>query len=223
MTMNFITELETEFKAKQHPENALPMAKYMKDLFPFFGIKTDERRAIFKSIFKTHQAEINENARAISWELFLKKERELQYCGIELLIKNLKNKYVIDDIIWIEKLLITNSWWDSVDTISKFILGDYLQQFPAEIPTVVARFSNAENIWLNRSVILFQLGYKSQTDFNLLQSLCTKHSNSNEFFIRKAIGWALREYAKTDPEAVRGFVLQSNLKPLSKKEALKNI
>jgi 3-methyladenine DNA glycosylase AlkD len=223
MTMNFITELETEFKAKQHPENALPMAKYMKDLFPFFGIKTDERRAIFKSIFKTHQAEINENARAISWELFLKKERELQYCGIELLIKNLKNKYVIDDIIWIEKLLITNSWWDSVDTISKFILGDYLQQFPAEIPTVVSRFSNAENIWLNRSVILFQLGYKSQTDFNLLQSLCTKHSNSNEFFIRKAIGWALREYAKTDPEAVRGFVLQSNLKPLSKKEALKNI
>lgn len=223
MTMNFITELETEFKAKQHAENALPMAKYMKDLFPFFGIKTDERRAIFKSIFKTHQAEINENARAISWELFLKKERELQYCGIELLIKNLKNKYVIDDIIWIEKLLITNSWWDSVDTISKFILGGYLQQFPAEIPTVVSRFSNAENIWLNRSVILFQLGYKSQTDFNLLQSLCTKHSNSNEFFIRKAIGWALREYAKTDPEAVRGFVLQSNLKPLSKKEALKNI
>jgi 3-methyladenine DNA glycosylase AlkD len=221
--MNFITELETEFKAKQHPENALPMAKYMKDLFPFFGIKTDERRAIFKSICKTHQAEINENARVISWELFLKKERELQYCGIELLIKNLKNKYVIDDIIWIEKLLITNSWWDSVDTISKFILGDYLQQFPAEIPTVVSRFSNAENIWLNRSVILFQLGYKSQTDFNLLQSLCTKHSNSNEFFIRKAIGWALREYAKTDPEAVRGFVLQSNLKPLSKKEALKNI
>jgi len=76
---------------------------------------------------------------------------------------------------------------------------------------------------LNRSVILFQLGYKSQTDFKLLQSLCTKHSNSNEFFIRKAIGWALREYAKTDPEAVREFVLQSNLKPLSKKEALKNI
>ena len=97
--MNFITELETEFKAKQHPENALPMAKYMKDIFPFFGIKTDERRAIFKSICKTHQAEINENTRAISWELFLKKERELQYCGIELLIKNLK-KY--RDIVGLE-------------------------------------------------------------------------------------------------------------------------
>jgi 3-methyladenine DNA glycosylase AlkD len=221
--MNFITNLENEFKNNKHLENALPMAKYMKDLFPFFGIKTEERRAIFKSVCKKNQTEIDSNARTIAWELFTKKERELQYCGIEIIIKTLKNNYIIEDIVWIEKLLITNSWWDSVDTISKFILGDYLQQFPSEIDTVVKRFSNAKNIWLNRSVILFQLGYKSKTDFNLLQSLCLKYSHSNEFFIRKAIGWALREYAKTDPEAVREFVLQSNLKPLSKKEALKNI
>ena len=221
--MTFITELENTFAANSNAENALPMAKYMKDLFPFFGIKTDERRALFKSVYKKHLVEINNNARTIAWELFTKKERELQYCGIEIIIKNLKNNYVIEDIVWIEKLLITNSWWDSVDTISKYILGDYLQQFPSEIDTVVKRFSDAENMWLNRSLILFQLGYKSKTDFNLLQSLCIQHSHSNAFFIRKAIGWALREYAKTDPEAVREFVLQSNLKPLSKKEALKNI
>ena len=221
--MNFITELENTFAANSKAENALPMAKYMKNLFPFFGIKTDKRRAIFKSLCKKHQTEINSNVRAIGWELFLKKERELQYCGIEILLKNLKNNYQVEDIIWIEQLLTTNSWWDSVDTISKFILGDYLQQFSNEIPTVIKRFSTAENMWLNRSVILFQLGYKSKTDFKLLQSLCIQHSHSNEFFIRKAIGWALREYAKTDPEAVREFVLQSNLKPLSKKEALKNI
>jgi 3-methyladenine DNA glycosylase AlkD len=221
--MNFITELENTFAANAKAENALPMSKYMKDLFPFFGIKTDERRAIFKSLCKKHQAEIDSNARTIAWELFLKKERELQYCGIEIIMKSLKNNYIIEDIVWIEKLLITNSWWDSVDTISKYILGSYLKQFPTEIATVVQRFSNAENMWLNRSVILFQLGYKSTTDFHLLQSLCLKHSHSNEFFIQKAIGWALREYAKTDPEAVRKFVLQSNLKPLSKKEALKNI
>ena len=221
--MNFITELENTFAENAKAENALPMAKYMKNLFPFFGIKTDKRRAIFKSLCKKHQTEINSNVRAIGWELFLKKERELQYCGIEILLKNLKNNYQVEDIIWIEQLLTTNSWWDSVDTISKFILGDYLQQFSNEIPTVIKRFSTAENMWLNRSVILFQLGYKSKTDFKLLQSLCIQHSHSNEFFIRKAIGWALREYAKTDPEAVREFVLQSNLKPLSKKEALKNI
>ena len=221
--MTFITELENTFAANAKAENALPMSKYMKDLFPFYGIKTDERRAILKSVCKKHQAEIDSNARTIAWELFLKKERELQYCGIEIIMKSLKNNYIIEDIVWIEKLLITNSWWDSVDTISKYILGSYLKQFPTEIATVVQRFSNAENIWLNRSVILFQLGYKSTTDFNLLQSLCLKHSHSNEFFIRKAIGWALREYAKTDPDAVRKFVLQSNIKPLSKKEALKNI
>lgn len=221
--MTFITELENTFAASSNAENALAMAKYMKDLFPFFGIKTDERRAVLKSVCKKHQAEIDSNARTIAWELFLKKERELQYCGIEIIIKSLKNNYIIEDIVWIEKLLITNSWWDSVDTISKYILGSYLEQFPTEIATVVQRFSNAENMWLNRSVILFQLGYKSKTDFHLLQSLCLKHSHSNEFFIRKAIGWALREYAKTNPEAVREFVLQSNLKPLSKKEALKNI
>jgi 3-methyladenine DNA glycosylase AlkD len=221
--MTFITELENTFAANTKAENALPMAKYMKDLFPFYGIKTDERRAILKSVCKKHQAEIDSNARTIAWELFLKKERELQYCGIEIIMKSLKNNYIIEDIVWIEKLLITNSWWDTVDTISKYILGSYLKQFPTEIATVVQRFSNAENMWLNRSVILFQLGYKSTTDFNLLQSLCIQHSHSNEFFIRKAIGWALREYAKTDPDAVRKFVLQSNLKPLSKKEALKNI
>ena len=221
--MTFITELENTFAAISNAENALPMAKYMKDLFPFYGIKTDERRAILKSVCKKHQAEIDSNARTIAWELFLKKERELQYCGIEIIMKSLKNNYIIEDIVWIEKLLITNSWWDSVDTISKYILGSYLKQFPTEIATVVQRFSNAEYMWLNRSVILFQLGYKSTTDFNLLQSLCLKHSHSNEFFIQKAIGWALREYAKTDPDAVRKFVLQSNLKPLSKKEALKNI
>lgn len=221
--MTFITELENTFAANSNAENALPMAKYMKNLFSFFGIKTDERRALFKSVCKKHQAEINSNARTIAWELFTKKERELQYCGIEIIIKNLKNNYVIEDIVWIEKLLITNSWWDSVDTISKYILGSYLEQFPTEIATVVQRFSNSKNIWLNRSVILFQLGYKSKTDFNLLQSLCLKHSDSNEFFIRKAIGWALREYAKTNSSAVQEFVNKTNLKPLSKKEALKNI
>lgn len=221
--MHFITELENTFERNTNAKNALHMAKYMRNLFPFFGIKTNERRAILKSLCKKYPFEIRCNTRAIGWELFTKKERELQYCGIEIIIKNLKNKYEIDDIVWIEQLLTTHSWWDSVDPIAKYILGNYLQQFPKEIPTVVSRFSTTENLWLNRSIILFQLGYKSKTDFNLLQSLCNQHSHTNEFFIRKAIGWALREYSKTNPEAVRQFVFESDLKPLSKKEALKNI
>jgi 3-methyladenine DNA glycosylase AlkD len=147
----------------------------------------------------------------------------LQYCGIEILIKKLKKNYKKGDIQLIENLIITNSWWDSVDVIAKYILGGYLLEHPAETEKVIERFSNSDNIWLNRSAILFQLGYKRKTNFDLLKSECEKHKNSNEFFIQKAIGWALREYAKTNLEAVRNYVDNTNLKKLSQKEAKKHI
>lgn len=220
--MNFITKLETAFQKESNPENALAMAKYMRNHFSFFGIKTEKRRLIFKTLYKENSKEIAENPKAIALELYSKKQREWHYCAIEILIKQLKRNYKKEDIHLIEKLIITHSWWDSVDTIAKYILGEYLLEFPLETENVIERFSNSENIWLNRSAILFQLGYKQETDFELLQSLCEKHKNSNEFFIQKAIGWALREYAKTDPQAVKNFVTNNNLKPLSTKEALKN-
>lgn len=221
--MPFIESLETAFQKNSHPENAFAMAKYMRNHFPFFGVKTEDRRLIFKTIWKENRKEITENARAIAWELFTKPERELHYCGIEILLKQLKNSYQKDDIRFIEKLITTNSWWDSVDTIAKYILGQYLSEHPSETEKVIERFSNSENMWLNRSAIIFQLGYKQNTDFDLLKSECEKHKNSNEFFIQKAIGWALREYAKTNPETVKNYVNNTNLKNLSQKEALKNI
>ena len=155
--------------------------------------------------------------------LFENSKRILHYCAIEILIKQLKGNYKKEDIQLIEKLLITNSWWDSVDTIAKNVLGEYLVEHPLETENVIERFSNSENMWLNRSAILFQLGYKQKTNFDLLKSECEKHKNSDEFFIQKAIGWALREYAKTNQQAVKNYVINTNLKPLSKKEALKNI
>ena len=221
--MSFILSLETTFQEKSNSENAVAMAKYMRNHFSFFGIKTEERRVIFKDIWKENQVEVKKNPREIALKLFSKTERELQYCAIEIIIKQLKGKYKKDDIKLIEKLLITNSWWDSVDTIAKNILGKYLIEYPLETEKVIQRFSNSENMWLNRSAILFQLGYKQKTNFEILKSECEKHKNSNEFFIQKAIGWALREYGKTNPEAVRNFVANGNLKPLSTKEALKNI
>lgn len=221
--MNFITSLETAFQKKSNPDNSFAMAKYMRNHFLFFGIKTEERRHIFKALSKEHQLDISENPRAIALELYSKPQRELQYCAIEILIKQIKGEYVKNDIQLIENMIVTNSWWDSVDTIAKNILGEYLIEFPLETEKVIERFSNSNNMWLNRSAILFQLGYKQKTNFDLLKSECEKHKNSNEFFIQKAIGWALREYAKTNPEAVRNFVANTNLKPLSAKEALKNI
>ena len=139
------------------------------------------------------------------------------------MIKELKGKYQPEDIELIERLITTNSWWDSVDTISKYILGSYLQRFPESVNEKVSKFSSADSMWLNRSAILFQLGYKEKTDFDLLKTVCNQHKFSKEFFIQKAIGWALREYAKTNPEAVKRFVAESNLKRLSRKEALKNL
>jgi 3-methyladenine DNA glycosylase AlkD len=221
--MNFITSLENAFAANSNAENAIAMSKYMKNNFLFFGIKTDERRRIFKAIWNENQKEVFDNTREIALSLYSKKERELQYCALEIVIKNLKDNYIKEDILLIEKLIVSNSWWDSVDVISKFILGDYLLKFPLETNDVITRFSNSENMWLNRSAILFQLGYKEKSNFEVLKSVCQKHKKSNQFFIQKAIGWALREYAKINPEAVKDFVFNSNLKKLSEKEALKNL
>lgn len=221
--MNFIKDLEKTFLNNSSAENTYAMEKYMKHHFSFYGIKTDARRSIFKIIYKENQEEISKNARDIVVELFSKKQRELHYCGIEILIKELKKNYKKEDISLVEFLIKTHSWWDSVDVISKYILGEYLMQFPEETEKVIEKFSNSENMWLNRSAILFQLGYKQKTNADLLFTLCQKHSDSNEFFIRKAIGWALREYSKTNASVVIRFIETNNLKPLSKKEALKNI
>jgi 3-methyladenine DNA glycosylase AlkD len=221
--MNFILALEKAFVANQNPENAFAMAKYMKNNFTFFGIKTEKRRRIFKEIWKENKEEVSANAREIALDLYSKPEREFQYCAIEILIKELKGNYKKDDIQLIEKLILNNSWWDSVDTIAKYILGEYLLEFPLETKNVIERFSRSENMWLSRSAILFQLGYKQKTSADLLFSECLKHSHSKEFFIQKAIGWALREYAKSNPKDVQEFVKTNTLKPLSKKEALKNM
>lgn len=221
--MNFILALETAFATNQNHENAFAMAKYMKNNFPFFGIKTEERRRIFKEIWKENKNEVAENAREIALELYSKPQREFHYCAIEILIKELKGNYKKENIQLIEKLISDNSWWDSVDTIAKYILGEYLLEFPLETKNVITRFSRSENMWLNRSAILFQLGYKQKTNPDFLFSECLKQSHSKDFFIQKAIGWALREYAKSNPEAVKEFVKTSNLKPLSTKEALKNM
>lgn len=221
--MKFTANLEAAFQENSHGENAVAMSKYMKNRFTFFGIKTTERRQLFKEVWKANKEEVAKNAREIAVALYAKDQREFHYCAIEILIKELKGKYREHDIDLIEKLLTLNSWWDSVDTISKNILGSYLLEFPEAIAKSITNFSNSENMWLNRSAILFQLGYKDKTDFDLLKKICSQHKLSSEFFIHKAIGWSLREYAKTNPEAVKKFVADANLKPLSRKEALKNL
>jgi 3-methyladenine DNA glycosylase AlkD len=219
--MNFKEELIKELKANSNREIAIPMENYMKNNFPFLGIKTENRRTIFKAVYEKHKPEIKLYYREITWQLFQEKEREIQQCAVDLIQKEIKKKYVIEDIQFIEKLIITNSWWDSVDTIAKYLVGGYLEQFPTETLQVIERFSNSENIWLNRTAIIFQLSYKEKTNFDLLKAECEKQKHSTEFFIQKAIGWALRDYSRFNPIGVKEYVNSTNLKPLSQREALR--
>lgn len=219
--MNFKEELIKELKANSNREIAIPMGNYMKNNFPFLGIKTENRRAIFKAVYEKHKPEIKSDFRNITWQLFQEKEREIHQCAIDLIQKEIKKKYDLEDIQLIEKFIITNSWWDSVDTIAKYLVGGYLQQFPKETLKVIEHFSNSENMWLNRTAILFQLSYKEKTNFELLMAECEKHKHSSEFFIQKAIGWALREYSRFNPNGVKNYVESTNLKPLSQREALR--
>ncbi len=219
--MKFCSDLEADFRKAFNRELAIPMENYMKNNFTYFGIKTEKRRTIFKSNYEQNKPEVESNFRTIAWKLYQMKEREFHQTAIDLLVKEFKKKYVLEDIQFIEKLIVTNSWWDSVDTISKYILGGYLLQFPSETLKVIERFSNSENMWLNRSAILFQLSYKDKTNFEILKSKCEKHKHSNEFFIQKAIGWVLRDYSRFNPNGVEAYVNSTNLKPLSRREALR--
>lgn len=221
--MGFINTLTSSFEANASAENAEYMKKYMKDKFSFVGLKTDVRRSLFKLTITENKDEVKQYPRELANELYSMPQREYHYCAVEILIKELKKKFRKEDINLIEYLLVTHSWWDTVDVIAKYLLGGYLQQYPEETFNVINRFSSSDNMWLNRAAILFQLSYKKDTDAALLFSECLKHKESKEFFIQKAIGWSLREYGKSCPDAVRSFVHNAALKPLSSREALKNL
>lgn len=140
--MGFISGLETAYRENASAENAEAMARYMKNRFAFFGIKTTERRALLKQAYEANRQEVKENARTIARRLFEKNEREYHYSAVEILMKELKKRFVKEDIALIEHLLVTHSWWDTVDTIAKYLLGGYLQQFPEETDAVISRFSD---------------------------------------------------------------------------------
>ncbi|SHJ68756.1 3-methyladenine DNA glycosylase AlkD [Aquimarina spongiae] len=222
--MDFLSTLQSKLQERSDPNNAIAMKAYMKNRFRFYGVKAPIRKAILKETLISFKGSITpENCSELVLQLYAMEERELHLCAIELVDQTLKKKYRKEDIVLIEKLITTHSWWDTVDFIAKHILGNYLLQFPDEIATVIPEFARSEHMWLNRSAILFQLGYKEQTDKTLLFSLCEAHKSSNEFFIKKAIGWALREYSKVNPTDVQDFVSKTVLKPLSTKEALRRI
>jgi 3-methyladenine DNA glycosylase AlkD len=221
--MTFTKDFITQMYQARNPEEAIPMEKYMKNKFLYLGIKTELRRTILKKKLVQYPDEIKQNFRTIALELFQEEYREFHQCAIDIVLANIKKKWQITDQFFIEQLLLQHSWWDSVDTLAKYGIGGYLKQFPSEKYELIERFSNSNNLWLKRTAIIFQLGYKLDTDFELLKAECLKNIDSKEFFIQKAIGWALRDYASVNPQGVLKFVQNNPFKPLSVKEALRKI
>ena len=222
--MNFVSDLITQLKAVADSTLATEMKIYMRNRYTFFGVKAPQRKTILKEVINANKPSLNrETVIAIVKELYQRSERELHYCAVELTTRFLKKKFFKEDIAFIEQLITTHSWWDTVDMIAKHHLGSYLKLYPTETQKVIKHFSNADHLWLNRSAILFQLDYKQETDTTLLFELCLKHKDTGEFFINKAIGWALREYGKTNPEAVIEFVSANCLAPLSEQEAIRKL
>jgi 3-methyladenine DNA glycosylase AlkD len=149
-------------------------------------------------------------------------QREFQYLAMELIKKRIK--YMDENFIrFLEELVIVKSWWDTIDFIAANLISVHFQKYPDLIIPVVSRWMDSGNIWLQRSCVLFQLKYKGKTDLKLLYKLIDRLNDSKEFFIQKAIGWILREYSKTNPDEVKEYVVNHELKPLSKREALKII
>lgn len=211
-----------KFEANRNEELAGPMTAYMKNNFPFLGIKSPLRKQLLKEQFVEYALPEPEQLFEEVWKLYNLPEREYQYAAIAL-IEKMKKHLTTDDFSALLQLIETKSWWDSVDSIAPHFVGRIVKLDRDYGENIMLEWSLSNNMWTNRSAILHQLKFKQETDTDLLFEIIRQHSSSNEFFIQKAIGWALREYAKTNPDLVKVFVEDHSLKPLSKREALKHL
>ncbi len=218
----YVSALQKLLEQNADPAQAAPMKKYMRDQFEYLGIKSPLFKSLMKEFISAHGTPPIYELDVILHDLWALPEREFQYAATGLLSRS-ENEIPGDFIDTIEFMIVMKSWWDTVDTISGGPLGVHFQRFPKVREKYLAKWRASDNIWLRRATILFQLNYKRETDFPLLCEIICENLNSKEFFINKAIGWSLRQYARVDPEAVRQFVNSTPLQPLSRREAMKHL
>ncbi|WP_456272973.1 DNA alkylation repair protein [Bacillus sp. AK031] len=220
--MNYSDKLIAFFKEQRNEENATPMEAYMRNQFDFLGIRTPKRKMLLAVFLKENGKpsldELPEMARAL-WK---QPEREFQYIALALLDKE-RRKLEPEHLSLLEELIVSKSWWDTIDTIASRLAGFVIKKYPDQGEEYLERWIASDNFWLNRTAILHQLSYKQDTDKEKLFSYIKQHNSSKEFFIEKAIGWALREYSKTAPESVVSFIENEELRPLSRREGLKYV
>lgn len=220
--MKWVDHLVTLFEANRNEDNAVPMKKYMRDQFLFLGIKTPERKQILKEFFQESFILKEPFQQDFVEELWAKEEREYQYAALVYMERAMK-KLDSSNLSFLEGLIVTKSWWDTVDVLSPKLVGYIASQYPQVIPETIDVWAVSDNIWLRRAAILFQLKYKAKTNEELLYKYIGQNAQEKEFFIQKAIGWALREYSKTNPQSVRAFIESHTLSNLSVREGSKYI
>lgn len=213
---DYITALEVEFERNSNPGIAREQKAYMRNQFDFFGIKSPLRKELVKPFLLKEYLPEKQALNRIIQTLWLKPQREYQYFSQELACKY-KNQLAKGDIKLFEFMVTHKSWWDTVDFIAVKLMGAYFKKFPEEIDRHVRKWLASENMWLQRSALLFQLNYKNELDTELLRNTVNALLGSKEFFINKAIGWVLRQYSKTNPAWVISFVNKTTLHSLSKR------
>ncbi len=217
---DFIETLEIEFSRQSDPTIAAGQKAYMRNQFEYFGLKSTIRKEIQRPFLEKTYLPPHPELNGLVKALWKKQQREYQYFGQELTFRYVK-QIAPNDIKLYEWMVTNKSWWDTVDFIAVKLMGAYFQRFPEQIPNYIPKWLNSEDIWLQRSALLFQLKYKKKVDLLLLDESIHALLGSKEFFINKAIGWVLREYSRTHATWVTDFVERTRLAPLSRREALR--
>lgn len=219
--MDKYTEMKKLFESEEDQEKAIQMAKYMRNKFSFYGLPTPKRRALYKELLKKEK-----KAKQVDWDFlnqcYEDEHREFQYLVYDYLLA-MKKFLTYEDIPKIKKYIKTKQWWDTIDFFDK-VIGE-IGLTDHRVDELMLKWSEDKDFWIRRIAIDHQLGRKEKTNPDLLEQILIHNFGSDEFFIDKAIGWALRDYSKTNPEWVKAFIdkYKDKMSNLSIKEARKYI
>ncbi|MEU8355274.1 DNA alkylation repair protein [Nonomuraea sp. NPDC048882] len=207
------------------PAKAETMRAYMKSTMPFLGVKAVPRRAALRKVFGEHRLGSAPEWRRAVLSLWREAEfREERYAAVELSGYHLYREFqTLYTVPMYEEMIVTGAWWDLVDELATHRVGGLLAVYPDSMRPLMLEWAHDDDLWKRRTAILCQNRFKSRTDTALLYACIEPSLSDNDFFARKAIGWALREFAKTNPGEVIRYVKAKGISGLSRREALKNL
>ena len=217
--------LREALRENANPEKAPGMQAYMKSEMPYLGVRTPALKAVCRQVFAAHPIEAQ--SRWIDTILAIWRRadyREERYAAIRLAEYPTYHEFqTLEALPCYEEMVVDGAWWDYIDTIAPRLVGGLLTRYPEEMSGVMLEWAHSPDIWKRRTSIICQLKFKDTTDFDLLQACIEPSIEHPEFFLRKAIAWALREYAKTDAEEVIAYIVENahRLSTLSKRQALR--